>query len=89
MQDSSNRRLDIHVFEYDEEGKNSYGIAYPFGSLDGHGSINGQQVQCISPEWMFRFKTAFEPAAKDRQDVASLAAQYAWEIPRNHVTHDG
>ena len=84
MQDSMNRVLDIHVFEYDAEGNNTYGIAYPFGSLTGAGMIDGQSVQCIAPEWMFRFKTSYAPAEKDRQDVQALAERFGWEVPESH-----
>ena len=33
------RVVDVHVFEFDENGKNVYGVPYPFGSLDGEGMI--------------------------------------------------
>ncbi|HQR06318.1 MAG TPA: hypothetical protein PLN21_05825 [Gemmatales bacterium] len=84
MHNSEGRILDIHVFEYDADGINIYGIAYPFGSLTGTGMIGGHHVQCIRPEWMFRFKTSYAPAEKDCLDVQALAQQYAWEVPESH-----
>ena len=83
MQDSAERTLDIHVFEYDAQGNNMFGIAYPFGSLTGTGMIAGQPVQCISPEWMFQFKTAYAPAEKDRQDVQALAKRFGLTVPQD------
>ncbi len=77
--------IDIHVFEYDTEGKNIYGVEYPFGSLMGTGLIEGQEVNCISPEWMFKFKTAYSPSEKDYKDVESLAKKFGFKIPDSHI----
>lgn len=84
MKDSSGRSVDIHVFQYDESGNNVYGIAYPFGSLTGTGRIRDQVVNCVSPEWMFRFKTGYAPADKDRHDVQMLAERFKFEVPSSH-----
>ncbi len=65
-------QVDVHVFEYDKGGNNSYGVEYPFGSLTGTGRVNGQQVRCVDAKWMLRFKTAYPPKAKDRHDIALL-----------------
>jgi len=55
MKNDSGIYVDVHVFEYDEFGKNIYGIEYPFGSLTGKGLINGQQVNCIDKFFMLKF----------------------------------
>ena len=75
------RNVDVHVFAYDESGKNVYGIEYPFGSLTGTGDIDGVKVACVAPEWMFRFKAAYPPTAKDIADLAALANHFgfAWQ----------
>lgn len=78
------RNVDVHVFAYDESGKNIYGIEYPFGSLTGTGELDGDKVACIAPEWMFRFKTAYEPTAKDIADVSALAQRFGFAIPETH-----
>lgn len=78
---ATGREIDIHVFEYDECGNNVYGIEYPHGSLNGQGEIGGVAVRCISPEWMFKFKTAYAPHEKDLQDVRELAQRYGYAIP--------
>jgi hypothetical protein len=48
--------------------------------------IDGIKVACVAPEWMFRFKTAYTPTAKDIADVAALANHFgfAWQpdVPR-------
>lgn len=79
--------IDVHVFEYDESGKNIYGIEYPYGSLTGTGKLDGQTVRCVSPEWMFKFKTAYEPKEKDLKDVHALATKFGFEIPQTHVSN--
>lgn len=76
--------IDIHVFEFDENGKNTYGVQYPKDSLTGEGRIGGHKVNCISPEWMIKFKTAYEPKQKDIQDVQRLAKKYGFKIPPSH-----
>jgi lincosamide nucleotidyltransferase A/C/D/E len=88
MIDENNRQIDVHIFEYDETGKNVYGINYPYGSLTGTGTIDGQKVYCISPEWMFKFKTSYTPKPKDIQDVQALAAKYNFQLPSSHQLED-
>ena len=78
------RVVDVHVFEFDENGENVYGVQYPFGSLSGEGEILQSKVRCVEPEWMFKFKTAYTPTEKDLQDVQALAAKYGFEIPATH-----
>ena len=78
------RNVDVHVFAYDESGKNIYGIEYPFGSLTGTGELDGVKVTCVAPEWMLRFKTAYAPTAKDIADVTALAQRFGFAIPETH-----
>jgi lincosamide nucleotidyltransferase A/C/D/E len=33
---------------------------------------------------MFRFKTAYAPEPKDREDVRALAAQFGFPVPESH-----
>lgn len=77
-------QIDVHAFEYDEDGNNIYGIEYPRGSLTGNGVINGQKVKCISPEWMYKFKTAYKPKEKDKIDVNALASKFGYPVPDSH-----
>ena len=68
--------VDIHVFEFDNSGKNTYGVDYPKDSLTGTGHIGGKLVMCISPKWMFKVKTSYEPEQKDLDDVNALAKKF-------------
>jgi len=85
MKNAEGKQVDVHAFEYNEVGKNVYGIEYPYGSLTGKGIINGQEVHCISPEWMFRFKTAYAPKDKDKKDVNALAHKFGYPVPVSHL----
>ncbi|MFE3023663.1 nucleotidyltransferase domain-containing protein [Nocardia tengchongensis] len=76
--------VDIHVFDHDADGRVSYGIAYPAESLTGTGTIGGERVSCIAAAWMFTFKTAYPPAAKDRADARALAAGFGFALPDSH-----
>lgn len=81
MKSDAGQSIDVHAFEYDESGKNIYGVKYPFGSLTGKGKINGQGVNCIDPEWMFKFKTSYEPDENDYHDVKLLCEKFNIPLP--------
>jgi lincosamide nucleotidyltransferase A/C/D/E len=80
--------LDVHVFQYDAEGRVVYGIDYPYGALTGRGSLAGLPVRCVAPEWMFRFKTSYPPAPKDRADVRLLAETFGFALPEAYSSVD-
>jgi len=82
--DASGRSVDVHVFEYDEDGRNTYGVEYPHGSLTGTGTLAGREVHCIAADWMFRFKTAYPPSEKDLHDVGALAQKFGFTVPPTH-----
>ena len=82
--DDKGRLIDIHVFEFDDEGKHLYGVEYPRESLTGHATLGGLEIHCIPPEWMFRFKTGYTSSPKDLIDVQALADKYGYEIPITH-----
>ncbi|MDR1764883.1 MAG: hypothetical protein LBR77_02045 [Lachnospiraceae bacterium] len=85
MQNDSGQGVDVHVFEYDEAGNNTYGIPYPFGSLTGTGFIGGQAVNCVNPAAMFEFKTGYAPKEKDRQDVRALCDKFGFDLPEEYA----
>ncbi|MGZ3664633.1 MAG: nucleotidyltransferase domain-containing protein [Ktedonobacterales bacterium] len=85
LKDPHDKTVDIHVFQFDDQGNNLYGIPYPYDSLTGEGTIGGCTVKCISPEWMFRFKTAYQPTEKDLHDVRKLSDKFGFAIPVTHL----
>jgi lincosamide nucleotidyltransferase A/C/D/E len=84
MADASNRCVDVHVFDHDERGRNTYGVAYPGGSLSGTGLLAGREVRCVAAHWMFAFKTGYPPSDKDRHDVNALAERFGFPVPETH-----
>ena len=86
LRDDDGCQIDVHVFDFDESGNNSYGVAYPAESLTGHASLGGVTIHCIPPDWLFRFKTEFDPRPKDLVDVKALAVKFGFDIPATHQT---
>jgi len=84
MANTSNQRVDVHVFDYGEDGRNTYGVNYPHGSLTGTGILAGHEVRCVAACWMFAFKTAYPPSQKDLHDVNALAEKFVFVVPETH-----
>jgi lincosamide nucleotidyltransferase A/C/D/E len=78
-------QVDVHLFEYDDAHRVSFGVAYPWGSLSGAGMLAGRSVRCIAPEWIFRFKTSYPPASKDIDDIRRLAERFGFAVPQTHA----
>jgi lincosamide nucleotidyltransferase A/C/D/E len=89
MEDEAGKSVDVHAFEYDDNGRNIYGVEYPFGSLTRTGTIDGQEVNCIDPKFMFQFKTWYEPKEKDIQDVRALSEKFGFELPSRYAIAGG
>jgi lincosamide nucleotidyltransferase A/C/D/E len=95
--DEEGHLVDFHSFTFDSDGKLIFGVPYPFESLTGTGSINGQPVNCISPEWMVKFHTGYQLDENDYQDVKALCQRFGIEMPveyeefvkqdKNHGVH--
>ncbi len=81
MENVAGQVIDIHAFEYDRNGKIIYGIEFPFGSLTGIGIIDGHEVNCIEPNFMFKFITCYEPKEKDWKDIRALSEKFGFELP--------
>ena len=82
--DDQGRQIDIHSYTFDAEGNNIYGVAYPFDSLTGTGSINGYAVKCIPPGWMVKFHTGYELDEDDYHDVKALCQRFGIEMPQEY-----
>lgn len=79
--DDQGRQIDIHSYAFDIERNNVYGVAYPFDSLTGEGSIDGRRVKCISPEWLVKFHTGYRLDENDYHDVRALCQRFGIPIP--------
>lgn len=83
--DEHGHLIDIHSFEFDEQGKNIYGLAYPFESLTGKGLISGEPVRCIAPHWMVKFHTGYKLDDNDYQDVKALCMHFDIQMPAEYA----
>lgn len=84
--DQGGREIDVHVIVLDERGNGIYGPSdrgemYPAASLTGTGSISGQAVRCIAPEWAVKFHSGYQLAEKDFRDVLALCNKFGIELP--------
>jgi lincosamide nucleotidyltransferase A/C/D/E len=87
--DESGREIDVHVIVLDDRGNGVYGPAekgemYPAASLIGTGTIDGQTVRCISPEWSVKFHSGYELKEKDFRDVSALCKKFGIEFPATY-----
>lgn len=81
--------IDVHAIVFDERKNGIYGppergVMFPATSLLGHGSINGQPVNCISPEWVVKFHTQYKPGDTDFHDVKAICAKFDVELPEQY-----
>lgn len=79
--DDQGRQIDVHTYEFDGEGHHVWGIEYPIESLTGKGTVNGQEVDCISPEWMVRFHSGYDLDENDYRDVRALCKRFNIPLP--------
>jgi lincosamide nucleotidyltransferase A/C/D/E len=87
--DAHGRRIDFHVIVFDHAGAGilgppENGRAYPPGSLDGQGSIDGHSVRCIAPDHLVRFHTGYKPRPSDRHDVQLLCDRFGIPLPEGY-----
>jgi lincosamide nucleotidyltransferase A/C/D/E len=85
MGDSNGHLIDIHSYEFDKNCQLLCGIAYPFDSLLGSGTIADRVVRCITPERMVEFHDAYQGDADDRQDVLALCQKFDIAVPQQYV----
>ncbi len=79
--DSEGHLIDIHSYEFDDQGNLHIGIPYPFDSLTGTGTIKGRLVRCITPARMVEFHAAYEGDEDDYQDVLALCTKFELQLP--------
>jgi lincosamide nucleotidyltransferase A/C/D/E len=87
--DDAGREIDVHVITFDEKGNIIYGPVengekYPPALFTGIGVINGKTVKCISPEWVIKWHTGYQPKEKDFKDVSALCRKFGIECPEEY-----
>jgi lincosamide nucleotidyltransferase A/C/D/E len=81
LADDTGRQVDVHSYEFDEQGKLRFGVPYPAESLTGHGKIGDLPVACIAPAWLVEFHTGYELDWNDYRDVAALCIRFGLVMP--------
>jgi lincosamide nucleotidyltransferase A/C/D/E len=82
--DDQGRQVDVHSCTFDTDGKNVFGVEYPFESWGGSGTILGVPVRCIGPEWMVPFHTGYTLDENDYHDVKLLCQKFGIQIPKDY-----
>lgn len=83
--DEHGHLIDFHSFEWDNQGKNIFGVAYSPEHLSGNGVIGNQKVQTIDPRWLVKFHTGYEIDKNDYHDVKLLCRKYGFKIPKGYA----
>jgi lincosamide nucleotidyltransferase A/C/D/E len=78
------REVDVHSYTLDEAGDNIYGVAYRAEHLTGTGTIDGQRVRCVPPEWLVKFHSGYKLDQNDYQDVRALCERFGIAMPEEY-----
>lgn len=83
--DDQGHEIDFHSCTFDAEGNNIFGVAYPYASLQGAGSINGFPVRCVPADWLVKFHTGYKLDENDYRDVKALCQEFGLTIPADYA----
>lgn len=81
LEDDRGRQVDVHSCTFDENGKNIFGVDYPYESWQGSGTINGLSVRCVPADWMVKFHSGYKLDENDYRDVKALCDHFGFDIP--------
>jgi lincosamide nucleotidyltransferase A/C/D/E len=82
--DSPGHEVDVHSYTHDVQGNLISGVAYPYASLTGRGSIEGYPVRCIDAAWQVQFHTGYQLDEHDYQDVLALCEHFGLALPAEY-----
>jgi lincosamide nucleotidyltransferase A/C/D/E len=88
--DDAGHQVDFHVIVLGQDGRGIYGPpengeSYAAEALTGTGAINGRTVDCITPEWLVRFHTGYQPDGTDWADVSALCERFGVPVPSEYL----
>ena len=84
-EDLKNRIIDLHCFEYTDEGEILYdGDCFPVETFSGKGRIEEIEVSCIEPYSQVMFHLGYEFDENDAHDVKLLCETFHIEIPNEY-----
>lgn len=86
---NNNKEVDVHVFVRDPEGNIVGGIKYPTESLTGTGTIDGQEVRCVSAKYMVEFLAPWihKWPEKYLPAVAALCEKFEIPLPEQYINY--
>ena len=85
LEDLKNRIIDLHCFEYTDEGEILYdGDCFPVETFSGKGKIEEIEVSCIEPYSQVMFHLGYEFDENDVHDVKLLCKTFHIEIPNEY-----
>lgn len=84
VEDDHGRQVDVHSCTFDENGKNIFGVDYPYESWQGSGTINGLSVRCVPADWMVKFHSGYKLDENDYRDVKALCDHFRFDIPSEY-----
>jgi lincosamide nucleotidyltransferase A/C/D/E len=87
LADDRGHEVDVHAFVFDDQGNVVGGIEYPTASLTGTGTIDGQAVRCISPEYMVQFLAPwiYKWPEKYVSSVSALCERFDIPLPKEYL----
>ena len=89
LADDHAHEIDVHVIVLDDQGNGIYGPVengemYPADALAGRGTLAGQTVRCISPEWTIKFHSGYQLKEPDYKDVSALCEKFGIQLPAEY-----
>jgi len=83
--DDEGHLIDLHSYTFDQAGNLLFGVAYPYDSLHGTGTIKGFPVRCITAEWMVKFHSGYKLDENDYHDVKQLCQAFGIGLPAEYA----
>lgn len=88
--DDCNHEIDVHEIVVNDKGDGIYGPVengevYRDASLTGKGEIGDLKADCISPEYVVKFRSGYDLKEKDCKDVLAICKEFELEFPREYL----
>jgi len=84
--DTHNRTIDLHLFEFTDEGLRFENEIYPLEVFNGKGTIGEITVRCLTAEAQLQYHQGYEHSEKDILDILLLCQTFGLPIPEEYET---
>lgn len=82
------REVDVHVVVFEGEnavyGSAGNGEVFPASVFGAIGTIEGQEVRCITPVYQVNWHSGYTPRESDFKDVAALCERFGLDYPAGY-----